>query len=299
MKLDFVVVGAAKSGTTSIFHYLNSHPNIFVPDVKECRFFSKLGKNFVGLGAECFANQGITDDSEYSALFDGHSNQVCGDISNDYLYYYERSGNNIKKYLNEDVKIIIFLRNPVERAYSNYMHHIRDGWEDCSFRDAINKEEQRINDNWGWSYHYKKVGLYYNQVKYYLDNFKYVKIFLFEDLKDIPNLLNDLYKFIDVVPNDDCLEFKEFNRSGIPKNKIIGDLVNRKGSLYKVLKPIVKIFIPNRIRYHIVSVLKNKNLKKHEMSAEDRNYLVDFYSEDIGKLSQLINRDLSHWLKKY
>ena len=89
------MVGAAKSGTTSLFNYLTKHSDIYIPEVKECRFFSQLPKNYKGLGAEFFANNGITDERDYFKLFSGHENKVCGDISNDYLYYYENSIQNI------------------------------------------------------------------------------------------------------------------------------------------------------------------------------------------------------------
>ena len=71
VKPNFLIVGAAKSGTTSLFHYLNQHPDIYIPEVKECRFFSQLPKNFNGLGAEFFPNSGITDEKEYFDLFRG------------------------------------------------------------------------------------------------------------------------------------------------------------------------------------------------------------------------------------
>ena len=89
-KPNFLVVGAAKSGTTSLFNYLIQHSDIYIPAVKECRFFSQLPKNFKGLGAEFFPNSGLTDERDYFKLFSGHETRVCGDISNDYLYYYEK-----------------------------------------------------------------------------------------------------------------------------------------------------------------------------------------------------------------
>ena len=90
-KPNFLVVGSAKSGTTSLFNYLTQHSDIYIPEVKECRFFSQLPKNYKGLGAEFFPNSGITDERDYFELFSGHEDKVCGDISNDYLYYYEKS----------------------------------------------------------------------------------------------------------------------------------------------------------------------------------------------------------------
>ncbi len=291
-KPDFLVVGAAKSGTTSLFHYIDQHPSIYIPALKECRFFSQLPKNFNGLGAEFFPNSGITDEEEYFELFKGYEDKVCGDISNDYLYYYEGSIKNIKKYLSNDVKIVIILRNPIDRAYSNYMHASRDGWEDCSFEEALEKEESRIKNNWAWPYHYVKVGKYYNQVEAYLDNFENIKIYLFGDLKDKSDFFDNLFGFLEVDKIN--LEINErFNISGYPKNRKLQNFLNKKN----IIKNIIKPFIPKSIREKIVKTLKNKNLEKIPMKQEIREKLKDIFKEEIEKLSKLINMDLSHWLK--
>ena len=213
-KPNFLVVGAAKSGTTSLFNYLTQHSDIYIPEVKECRFFSQLPKNYKGLGAEFFPNSGITDERVYFKLFCEHEDKVCGDMSNDYLYYYEKSIKNIKKYLGNEIKIVIVLRNPIDRAYSNYMHHIRDGWENISFEQALDDENRRIEENWGWSYHYVKTGMYYYQVKAYLDNFRQTKIYFFEELKFKDSLLKDLYAFLEVRFTKELKDNKEYNVSG-------------------------------------------------------------------------------------
>ena len=295
--LKFLIVGAAKSGTTSLFNYLNQHPNIYIPDVKECRFFSNLPKNFKGLGAEFFVNSGITDEKEYFGLFKGNEDKVCGDISNDYLYYYEKSVENIKKYLGNEVEIVIILRNPIDRAYSNYMHHIRDGWEDVSFEQALDDEEKRIADNWGWSYHYVKTGMYFNQVRAYLDNFKNVKIYLFEELKEKDILLEDLYKYLGVEFQEELKIDKEYNVSGYPKSKFVHNFFNKDSTFKSFLKSTVKMLLPNEIIRKIVSNIKNKNLEKLPMKKKTKEKLKEVFRDDINKLSELISRDLSHWLK--
>ena len=295
-KPNLLVVGAAKSGTTSLFHYLNKHPNIYIPEVKECRFFSQLPKNFKGLGAEFFPNSGITDEKEYFELFTGHEDNLCGDISNDYLYYYEESIKNIKKYLDDDVKIIIILRNPIDRAYSNYMHHIRDGWENVSFEEALEQEQKRIQDNWAWSYHYFKTGIYYNQVKAYLDNFSNVKVYLFEEILEKEMFLNDLYTFLGIAKVENSEDNKEYNVSGYPKNKIIHNFLNNDNILKSLIKPLFKLLIPKEKRQGLVSYIKNNNLEKRAMNHETREKLKILFKEDIKNLSKLINRDLSHWL---
>ena len=295
-KPNFLVVGAAKSGTTSLFNYLTQHSEIFIPEVKECRFFSQLPKNFNGLGAEFFPNSGITDKRTYFKLFCEHEDKVCGDISNDYLYYYQESIKNIKKYLGDEIKIVIVLRNPIDRAFSNYMHHIRDGWENISFEQAIDDENKRIEENWGWSYHYVKTGMYYNQVKAYLDNFRQTKIYFFEELKFKDTLLKDLYAFLEVRFTEDQKDYKEYNVSGYPRNKLVHNFLNKDNVIKKIMKPMVNNILPKSSIQNVVSYIQNKNLKKVSMKNDTRERLKNVFEDDIKKLSNLIKMDLSHWL---
>ena len=295
-KPNFLVVGAAKSGTTSLFNYLTQHSEIFIPEVKECRFFSQLPKNYKGLGAEFFPNSGITNERVYFKLFCEHEDKVCGDMSNDYLYYYEKSIKNIKKYLGNEIKIVIVLRNPIDRAYSNYMHHIRDGWENISFEQALDDENRRIEENWGWSYHYVKTGMYYYQVKAYLDNFRQTKIYFFEELKFKDILLKDLCTFLEVRFTKELKDNKEYNVSGYPRNKLVHNFLNKDNAIKKIIKPVVNSILPKGSIQKVVSNIQNKNLKKVSMKNDTRERLKNVFEDDIKKLSNLIKMDLSHWL---
>ena len=295
-KPNFLLVGAAKSGTTSLFNYLTQHSDIYIPEVKECRFFSQLPKNYKGLGAEFFPNSGITDERVYFKLFCEHEDKVCGDMSNDYLYYYEKSIKNIKKYLGNEIKIVIVLRNPIDRAYSNYMHHIRDGWENISFEQALDDENKRIEENWGWSYHYVKTGMYYYQVKAYLDNFRQTKIYFFEELKFQDSLLKDLYAFLEVRFTKELKDNKEYNVSGYPRNKLVHNFLNKDNAIKKIIKPVVNSILPKGSIQKVVSNIQNKNLKKVSMKNDTRERLKNVFEDDIKKLSNLIEMDLSHWL---
>lgn len=297
-KPDFLVVGAAKSGTTSLFHYLVQQQNVYIPSVKECRFFSQLSKNYKGLGAEYFPNSGITDEDRYFSFYKGHEGDICGDISNDYLYYYEESIRNIKKYLTDQVRIVVILRNPIDRAYSNYMHHVRDGWEDCSFDEAIAKEAFRINNNWSWVYHYIAVGMYSRQVEAYKKEFEKVRVFLYEDLKDRENFLNDLLRFLGLSGGNLKIDDRVYNVSGYPRSKMLHNFLTHENTLKSFMKSICKLVVPeNEIIRNIIGRIKTKNLVKKEMNYYTREYLKDVFSDDIGRLSKIIGRDLSHWLQ--
>ena len=297
-KPDFIVVGAAKSGTTFLYNLLLEQPDIFIPDIKECRYFSQLPKDYVGLGAEFFVNQGVTNQDEYFRLFEGKNNYICGDVSNDYLYYHSRSIENIKKQLGNSVKIIIILRNPTERAFSNYMHHIRDGWENITFEKALALEEKRISEKWGWSYHYYNTGLYFDQVKNYIENFKNIKILLYEDLKQ-PDKINEIFTFLNTEKKDTNLN-KKYNVSGKPKFRFIHDFINKK-NLFKTLiiytlKPILSAKLKDKA-INLLDKIKNKNLVRLEIEDKTKKYLIESYKSEIIKLSKLIDRDLTGWLK--
>ena len=191
---------------------------------------------------------------------------------------------------------MIVLRNPIDRAYSNYMHHIRDGWENISFEQALDDENRRIEENWGWSYHYVKTGMYYYQVKAYLDNFRQIKIYFFEELKFKDSLLKDLYAFLEVRFTEEQKDYKEYNVSGYPRNKLVHNFLNKDNAIKKIMKPMVNNILPKGSIQKVVSYIQNKNLKKVSMKNDTRERLKNVFVDDIKKLSNLIELDLSHWL---
>ena len=174
---NFLVVGAAKSGTTSIYYYLKQHPEIFLPDLKECRFFSNIKTSINNPITNKPHNVGIINNyDDYIKLFENITvEKVIGDVSPDYLYYYQSSIKNIKKNLGNEVKIIIILRNPIERAFSNYFHLVKENNFDLTFQETIERESEWINNNIWWGFHVIKGGFYYEAVKAYIDNFKNIK----------------------------------------------------------------------------------------------------------------------------
>jgi hypothetical protein len=298
---NFLIAGAAKAGTTSLYYYLNEHPEIYMSPIKEPKFITSnfIKSPFKGIGDEKVEKNIIKNWDSYLELFSGvKEEKAIGEASVDNLYYYEQSIFYIKKFLG-DVKIIIILRNPIERAFSSYLHLVRDNREFLTFEEALEQEEIRKKENWEFIWHYKSVGFYYNQVKAYLENFSNVKIYLYDDFKENPlKVVQDIYRFLGV---DDSFVPKnikiQFNVSGIPKNKLLQRFLTKPNMLKKAIKPFVKVLIPKGTRQKIINKLINNNLEKSQMKPEAREYLKDIYREDILKLQELIKRDLSHWLK--
>ena len=297
---NFLIVGAAKSGTTSLYHYLKEHPQIYMSSIKEPKFITSqfLTFPFEGKGDEKVEQKIIKSFREYAYLFKEVKNEkMVGEASADNLYFYDGAIKNIKKYLG-NVKIIIALRNPSERAFSHFCHFVRDWREYLTFEEALKEEENRKKYNWVFGWFYADVGFYYHQVKAYLEQFNQVKIVLFDDLKrDTLGLVKELYGFLGVTPSFVPDVRTRYNISGIPRNKLIHKFIREPNLLKSLVKPIVKSLIPYQERQRIIAKIKTKNLQKPQMKPETREYLKNLYREDILKLQDLIKRDLSNWLE--
>ena len=294
-KPNFIIIGAMKSGTTSLYSYLRQHPNIFISSVKEPMFFNNFGQenNYYTKGRSL--NKIKTLD-EYYKLFDGVKNETAiGEASTGYIYNY-KCPSIIKQHI-PDVKIIAVLRQPALRAYSNYLHNIRSGKEPVKkFEEALNKEEKRIKENWSPGYHYKKKGLYYTQLSRYYKNFpkENIHIIIFEEfIKDPNKTIKEIFNFLNIDPSFNVKYDFIKNKSGIPRG-IFGWIV-KKARLYNI---IPKIEFSNYLSQKTISIIFKSIYKKPDkLSDKIKNHLTEtYFKEDILKLENLIKKDLSIWL---
>ncbi|NEP20385.1 MAG: sulfotransferase domain-containing protein [Leptolyngbya sp. SIO4C1] len=290
---NFLIIGAAKAGTTSIAQYMKQHPQIYISPVKEPYFFSFEGQtpNFQGPGDSDTFSYAVTRLADYEHLFDKVNGETAiGEASVSYLHIPE-TAERISQHLSQ-VKILVILRDPAERAYAHFMHQIRDGHESTiDFSEALQVEDQRIQDNWMFPWHYKRNGFYFEQLSTYLSIFdaRQIKVWLYEDLqKDAAGLLKEIFYFLGVDDTFTPDLSVRYNISGIPKNRTIFNLIDKPNLAKKVLRPL----LPQKMRYK----LRKSALEKPLMSKDIRNHLVNIYRDDILKLQDLINRDLSNWL---
>ena len=165
---NFFIVGAQKAGTTSLYYYLKQHPQIYMSPRKEPHFFEGMHWDFYRPGRMALP---VTDLADYQALFEGVTDEkAIGEASASYLYS-PKAPTLIKRSI-PYARLIAILRNPADRAYSNFLHCVRAGRESIvDFAEALRVEEGRIKGNWGPLWHYKQKGFYYAQVKRYLDTF--------------------------------------------------------------------------------------------------------------------------------
>jgi hypothetical protein len=309
----FLIVGAAKSGTTSLYHYLREHPDVFMPFPKEPRFFAFADTTPPDNDWE---RQSLTRLEDYLSLFReaGDSGQR-GEASVHYLLLYETTIRNIKKYHPDwrNLKIAIILRSPVERAFSNYSMLRMKGAEPLGFDEALQAGEGRRQRGEGVLLDYVGAGMYHDQVKAYVDTFPRLKVFLYDDLQTEPaKLVRDFYAFLGVDDSYSPESIRRiYNPSGVPRSRTVLTALDRFEHFFvtrnwqRLAKPFVKPFVTDRQRrqelfdgtFEFLQRMRERNLKKDRMSPSSRRRLLEVYREDISRLQGLIGRDLSHWLR--
>ncbi|MBF0226544.1 MAG: sulfotransferase [Desulfobacterales bacterium] len=295
---NFLVIGAAKSGTSSFYNYLKAHPQIYMSPIKEPRFFDLEGEkiNFKGPKDIELMNKlryNVNNIDDYMSLFNGVSSEkAIGEASPTYLYS-PKSPAKIRNYI-PSVKLIAILRNPIDRAYSNYMMMVRDKRETLSnFKEALSAEEERIKNNWGPLWHYKNMGFYSIQLKRYLSVFdrSQIKIFLYEDFSSNPlNIMKETFQFLGVDDNFSPDVSKKFNVSSNKNSNILVKFLYDK----KFLRQIIKQILPLKLKQNLLTSLNQfskKNISKHL-----RKDLVLLYKNDIMELEKIIKRDLGKWM---
>lgn len=294
---DFLIVGTARAGTTSLHESLGAHPDIFMPLQKEPCFFTfyNAEPNFKDT-----RNRYTTTIESYQALFAGQQKKLAGESSTPYLYFHQQSIENIKKLIPDyrKLKILIVLRDPSERAYSQYMHNRRDLREPLSFSEAIAAEDQRKQENWHFDFFYVDKGFYYQQVKDYLANFDHVKIMFYDTLEKNPDkLLGDICQFLEVPPLKGA-EMVHRNQSGEMKVKWFKQIITtRKNPVLNFFRKMMGRDTKKKLRNWVKDKLLRYNLKKTEMEPAVRKQLIEIYREDIQQLQTLVDRDLSDWLR--
>lgn len=295
---DFLVIGAARAGTTALHAHLRQHPEIFMPAHKEPNFFAYEGQTLAckGPGAD-YINNSVVDLAAYQALFaDAHAAEKCGEASPLYLYS-ETAPARIKHHV-PDAKMIVILRNPIEQAYSHFMYATKQCIEnEANFTRALGLETDRLAQGWQPLFGYSEFPRYGEQLARYLDLFPREQMLIrrYEDYQAAPgDLLRDIFESIGVDPDFTTNTGDKINAGGVPKNQAFQDFLMKSNPLTKA----VGVVVPQNTRLKIRDWLAKKNMDAPEaMPAEARQVLIDRLSDDIAKLEQLLDWDLSAWLR--
>ncbi len=295
---NFLIIGAAKSGTTALYKTLQKHPQVYMSPIKEPNFFIFDGKPLNcrgGPGDQKKYINTIRSLNDYVALFADASNYPArGEASVGCLSMSEIAAPKIY-HLIPSVKLIAILRHPADRAYSHYLNLVREGRETLPFEQALAAEESRIKMNCTWGWRYKANGYYFRNLLPYYQLFprEQIRVYLYEDWKDQPQrFLQDVLNYLEVdasnIPQIEVAHVSRIPRSRFLHNFLVGQ---------SFLKGWLQLFIPSTFRKQISHKLMHLNMRKPPaLDPEIRSYLTQEYREDILKLQDLIGRDLSHWL---
>ena len=293
----FLVIGAARSGTTALYTYLRQHPDIFMSAAKETNFFAFEDEvlDFGGPAPE-YINNSVNRLADYQALFaDATHQSAIGEASPLYLYSNKAPGR-IRTHI-PDAKLIAILRNPVEQAFSHFLYAKRQVLEPLDdFMSALQAEGQRERAHWQPLFQYSQFPRYHQQLQRYHAVFPddQIKIFLYEDFESEPvSVLKDIFSFIGV---DDTfvadLTYRP-NVGGVPKSRRLQNFLMRPHGVTRLLGRI----IPEETKRRIRDVISDHNLEKPELPQPSREYLLAELRDDILKLQTLLDRDLSAWLE--
>ncbi len=283
---DLFLIGAQKAGTTSLHHYLDQHPQISMSSVKEPRWFSWMDWPDGDEGA-------IRDRQAYEALFadadtlrarfGGHA--AVGESSTDLLY---APGAPQRVHdLVPAARIVVLLRQPAERAYSNWLHARREDREPLGFEEALDAEEERIAAGWGPMWHYAGKSRYAPQLERWQTHFPRLHVALTEDLDADPvAVCQAIFGVLGVerafLPS--CRE--RYHVGSAPRG------VTAEGQLHRAL-----VAFGARVPWPYRRQIRDALFPRQQIDPELRRRVTErYFSADIEATAGRIGRDLSAWL---
>ena len=292
----FIVIGAARSGTTALYTYLRQHPKVFMSRNKETNFFAFEGQalDFQGPGAE-FVNNSIASLEAYQALFaDAPEDAAVGEASPLYLFSPEAPAR-IRARLPQ-VRLIAILRNPIEQAYSHYLYARKEMIEPLAdFLAALDAEGERRAARWQPLFQYSEFARYNVQLRRYFEHFSrdQIKLFLYEDFDANPlAVTQEIFGFIGVDATFAPDVSYRANPGGIPRSPLLQSIVMRPN----VASRFIGALLPQETRRRVRDRIARANTKRDEMPAAARERMREEWRDDIRDLQTLIGRDLSSWL---
>jgi len=311
---NFLVMGVPKSGTTSLYNYLRYHPQIYLPPRKELHYFTSdlIKQQVAGPGDDRVAANLCHSLEEYQNFYHEHTDQPCvGDVSPSYFYFtecYQR----IKQTLGPQVKLVVVLRNPIDRAFSNYQHLVNAGRETLDFYQALLEEPQRMAQGYGDFWRYVDHSLYLDKLDQLYSQFSPEQIHLvsFKDLQQAPDrVMKDLYNFLQVDATYVAAnQHVVYGKGGKKDQKWWMSLFTKSASWKRWVKKILPSSALNRYRQKRDELISNTSTTQLALDEQAYQWLQEKFAKDqeiiAATLSDRIRRKslpstCSCFLKKY
>lgn len=298
---DFFVVGAAKAGTTAVFNWLKDHKEVFLPTIKEPGYFAFAGRRAAPLNGPYdpdYYAQVAVDPSVYSQLYTAAQDRLSGDVSP--IYLIDQTVAARIAVARPDARIIMILRDPVERAFSQFLHHIRDGLEPAeSFEAALEQEAERHRNGWSWGHGYASNGHYAAQIDRYLEVFprEHLLFLEYSQLNSAPDACWEQVCAHLGILHTPLARNDRVNVSSALANVTARPTVTRAlrhpGVVQRVLKPL----LPRGIRGHIRRIIEGRGKPLPVLQDSTRRTLAARFDNERSHIAQQTGLCLDHWTR--
>jgi sulfotransferase family protein len=290
---NLFIIGAAKAGTTALYHYLSQHPQVFLSRVKEPMFFSR--EEYYARGQDWYENEYFEGAEDYP---------VRAEATPHYLYWSEKVAPRIKEvYRERPVKFIVSFRDPVSRAYSWYWNMVREGREDLDFDEALRVEACRLRQNrhelyqlGSMVYGYSAGSRYASLLQPYLELFSLENFFFVfqDDLKfRVNETCDEIFEFLGIESSIQINTSKS-NPAAMPRFRLLHKTLKQRSLFKEFIKP----FMPNRVRRPLKKKMMQANLKETPYVPLDPQLAHELrlsFRTEIEKLEKITGRELSSW----
>ena len=292
---NIMCIGAAKSGTTSLFNILRQHPDIYSPSFKEPHFFD-VDENY---------KKGL--DWYESTYYKDCNKKISIDYTPSY-FFNSKAPKRIFNAFGRDMKFVLILRNPIDRAYSHYLHSKRDEEESLTFLQAVAEEDKRlyqysINNNniLSLRHSYYNQGLYGVMMERYLEYFSLENFFIIdfenEFIKNRKVTIDNLMLFMGLASFDFNLDHFS-NPSSKSRIKFLKKLLKKQGWWNKVVKMIIPSLKYRQIIRNRIQSLNTKPFIYDELPEKiKKSIYMKYFKNDIFKFEQLVNKKFD-WHQK-
>lgn len=293
---NLFVIGAAKAGTTALYHYLAQHPQVFLSRIKEPEFFSR--EEYYARGLDWYQDWHFVGAEDFP---------VRAEATPHYLYWSEKVAPRIEEALGErPVKFIVSFREPVARAYSWYWNMVSEGIEDLDFDEALRVEERRLRQYreelyqlGSMSYGYSAGSRYASLLRPFLERFPPESFFfvLQDDLRfRALETCKEIFEFLGIESSVE-IELSNSNPAAMPRSRLLHKVLRRPPLFREFIKPLVPAGV-RRVRRSLKSRIMNANLKETAYAPLDPQLAHDLrltYRSETERLEEVTGRDLSSW----
>jgi hypothetical protein len=273
-----VIAGSAKAGTSALTRHLTTHPELVGGTKKEPRYFTRFAeRTWTGPASEGFAESILTNAADYAANFPILApGQWAIDASTDYLWCPD-SPNLIRTYAQyAQVKVIVIVRDPIERAVSEYNHTLRHDWEPNSFAAALGAEPERMRTGWHPVFYHCRRSSVHADLHRFHDTFKDdLMIIDYADLKKPGEILHRISEFLGIAPFPE-VEISQVNQSFLPRNQIAKRVLTS-----PALRSVAQIMVPPNIRKRIWQSLHASSRDVQTVSEPELQKMRALMSEEI------------------